>query len=129
MVPGGDPSRLTFGRKLAAEGFAPTLLISISKQTCPAQIPHVDVLCFRPHPATTQGEARYTAKMARDHRWKKVIVVSSTEQTTRARIRLKRCTDIDISYVPSSSPIALRPYRIAYEWGALAKALIWQRGC
>jgi hypothetical protein len=129
VVLSGDTRRLTLGRKLAVAGYASTLLVSTPSGICPPPIPRVRVLCFQPHPVTTQGEARYTAMAARKYGWKKLIVVSSTNQTTRARIRFKRCTDLEIRYVPAGVPVRQLPYRIAYEWGALAKALIFQRGC
>jgi uncharacterized SAM-binding protein YcdF (DUF218 family) len=129
VVLAGDDRRLTLGRKLAAEGYASTLLISAPGGLCPWRVPNVRVVCFKPVPATTQGEARYAAKAARDNGWKSMIVISSTDQTTRARIRFKRCTDVEIRYVPSALSANEFPSRIAYEWGALAKALIWQRSC
>jgi uncharacterized SAM-binding protein YcdF (DUF218 family) len=129
VVLGGDPRRLTLGLKLAAEGYSPTLLVSTSPETCPAPPARVRVVCFQPHPATTQGEARYVASAAMKNNWKKLIVVSSVDQTTRARIRFKRCTNVEVRYVPSATPVQDLPFRIAYEWGALAKALLLQRGC
>jgi uncharacterized SAM-binding protein YcdF (DUF218 family) len=129
VVLGGDDRRLTLGRKLAAEGYASTLLISAPGGLCPYRVPNVRVVCFRPDPSTTQGEARSVAKAERENGWKSLIVISSTDQTTRARIRFKRCTDVKIRYVPSAISAGEFPFRIAYEWGALAKALIWQRGC
>jgi uncharacterized SAM-binding protein YcdF (DUF218 family) len=130
IVLGGAGDRVNEGLKLAREGYAPNLLLSRSRaRSCYWRLPHVDVQCFRPDPFTTQGEARYLAAAVKQHGWKSVIVVTTPDQTSRARLRIKRCTNVDAAYV--STPISLPswPHAIAYEWAALAKALILQRSC
>jgi uncharacterized SAM-binding protein YcdF (DUF218 family) len=129
VVLGGSGNRVATGEKLVREGYSSTLLLSLgSVDDCPA-IAHVRVLCFRPEPYTTQGEARYLNTAARKYDWKHVLVVSTTEQDTRARLRIKRCTKIDVAYVTTPESIGRLPYVIAYEWAALFKALIVQRQC
>jgi uncharacterized SAM-binding protein YcdF (DUF218 family) len=129
VVLGGSGNRVGTGEKLVREGYSSTLLLSLySPKDCPA-IPGVRVLCFRPDPYTTQGEARYLSAAARKYGWKQVIVVSTTEQNTRARLRIKRCTDVDVAYVTTPESIGRLAYAVAYEWGALFKALIVQRQC
>ena len=129
VVLGGDGNRLNLGIKLAREGYASTLLVSSSRSDCAPDIPRVRVRCFQPHPKTTQGEARHVAAAARQYGWKHLMVVTSNAQVTRARLRFGRCTSVDIVYVTAHTPTLQWPYRIAYEWGALAKALVWQRSC
>jgi hypothetical protein len=48
---------------------------------------------------------------------------------TRARLRIERCFAGPVYVV--TTPIALTswPFEIAYEWGALARALVVQRRC
>ena len=48
---------------------------------------------------------------------------------SRARLRMERCFAGPV-YV-TTTPIALTswPYEVAYEWGAMIKALVLQRGC
>jgi uncharacterized SAM-binding protein YcdF (DUF218 family) len=131
VVLGGDGDRLGAGLELAHQGLAQTLLVSVagSAKGCPPAIPRVRVICFRPRPATTQGEARYAAAAARQFGWKHLVVISSIEQATRARLRFKRCTNIDIAYITTPTPAVQRPYRIAYEWAALVKVLLFRRSC
>ncbi len=129
VVLGGPGPRLDAGLRLAREGYAPNLLVSTPGHGCPLPIPRVRILCFYPHPSTTQGEAEYTADAARQYGWKSLMVVVPTTQTTRARIRFKRCTGIKIAYVTESQSGLDVPYSIAYEWAALAKALVLQRSC
>jgi uncharacterized SAM-binding protein YcdF (DUF218 family) len=129
VVLGGSGARVQTGVRLAREGYASNLVVSTPGGGCPAPIANVRLTCFRPDPSTTQGEARYASETARKSGWKSLIVVTTTPQTTRARIRFKRCTNIAIAYVTANQPAGQWPYSIAYEWGALAKALVLQRGC
>jgi uncharacterized SAM-binding protein YcdF (DUF218 family) len=131
VVLGGTGPRLQKGLELASQGYAPYLAVSDPPgEPCPVAPRGVTVICFRANPLTTQGEARATAKLARQHHWSQIIVISGTPQTTRARIRFTRCYSGTLLFVPAN-PVGLRSwiYNIAYEWGALAKALVVQRGC
>ena len=90
---------------------------------------NADVECFRPEPFTTQGEARYLATVVKRYGWKSVIVITTPDQTTRARLRIKRCTNVDVAYVTTPLSLPSWPYAIAYEWAALGKALVVQSSC
>lgn len=131
VVFGGGDGRLDLGVRLAREGLAPVLAVSAADQAgCRAAVPpDVEIVCFRPEPLTTQGEARGLARLAAERDWQHVIAVVSRAQTTRARIRVQRCTDLRVDYVTATPSLALWPYRIAYEWAALVKAEILQRRC
>ena len=130
IVLGGAGDRVGEGLKLAREGYASTLLLSRDEpQYCDWRVPNVDVQCFRPEPFTTQGEARYVAATAKLHGWKSVIVVTTPDQTSRARLRIKRCTGVAVAYVTTPLGLSAWPRAIAYEWAALAKALVLQRSC
>jgi uncharacterized SAM-binding protein YcdF (DUF218 family) len=127
VVLGGANANLTKGLKLASERYAPTLLISTpDPSACGYSIPGVSIICFQPSPATTQGEARYVAKLASRRHWRQIIVVSGTAQTLRARLRFERCYHGTALFDPAGSVTVAN---VIYEWGALAKALTIQRGC
>ena len=90
----------------------------------------VHVICFIPNPETTQGEARAVTGLANTHNWHRIIVVSGTPQTTRARLRFARCYHGTLLFDPvSPGGISSWVHNDIYEWGALAKALTIQRGC
>lgn len=131
IVLGGASNRVTRGLKLALEGYASTLLISTrDPSACRYRIPGVRVICFQPSPATTQGEARYVAKLASERHWSQILVVSGTAQTLRARLRFDRCYHGTALFDPVGAHDVIAWVRdVFYEWGALAKALITQRGC
>src|SRR5579859_1821495 len=120
---------------LAREHRAPYLVISLgtpqSGNVCPPRIPRVTLICFNPVPASTQGEAEFVGTLARRHDWRSVSLVTITPQDTRARLRVERCFPGRV-YVVTEPPAPSQtnwPYQIVYQWGALLKALIFQRTC
>lgn len=127
----GSPGRLERAVGLAEAGYAPVLAVSqpTAADPCPSDVPNVEVICFSPSPLTTQGESRWVAEAARVRHWRSLIVVTSTSQTTRARLRLHRCYSGDTLMIGVSPPRRLWPYVIAYEWAAMGKALLLQRSC
>jgi uncharacterized SAM-binding protein YcdF (DUF218 family) len=131
VVLGGAGDRIAKGIALARAQIAPVLVISESDTaTCPRGFSRVRVICFQPNPDTTQGEAREAARLAARYHWSRLLVVSDTPQTTRARIRFDRCYHGRVLFAPvSPGGIVAWAHGIVYEWGALAKALVLQRGC
>ena len=119
--------------RLAAQHRTSYLVISLgtpaSSYGCPRPLSSVKVICFNPRPATTQGEAEFVGRLARKYHWSSVAVVAITPQDSRARLRMERCFAGHVYVV--TTPIALSswPYQIAYEWGALFKAVVIQRSC
>jgi hypothetical protein len=122
------------GIQLAQEGFAPTLALSVPPGTrCPYRLraaPNVRLLCFVAEPQTTQGEARSIAQFAGDLNWHRVIVVMPIPQASRARLRIGRCFAgqvLEVGVTPEG------PWgwtkEIAYEWGAMFKAMVLQPSC
>jgi hypothetical protein len=41
----------------------------------------------------------------------------------------QRCSDVQLLMVPVSDRRSHLPIDVLYEWGALMKALVWQRSC
>lgn len=119
--------------RLERQHRAPFLVISLgtplSGYHCPPPIPGVKLICFNPSPATTQGEAEFAGRLAREYHWRSIAVVTITPQDSRARLRVERCFPGPVYVV--TRPVALTswPYEIAYEWGAMIKALVLQRSC
>jgi uncharacterized SAM-binding protein YcdF (DUF218 family) len=134
VVLDGSGPRLQKGLALARAGYAPYLVISILSRAdggqCPTSPAGVSIICFTPNPPTTRGEARAVAVLARTHNWSQLIVVPAIPQTTRARIRFGRCYHGTLLFDPASpGGFDAWIHNVVYEWGALAKALILQRGC
>jgi hypothetical protein len=124
--------RWPVAEQLAQERAAPVMLVSVAsvEWNCPRQtFPGVRLECFRPDPFSTMGEARYAAAQARQHDWHSLIVVTDLAQSTRARVRVRRCFSGTVEGVVARPSLPALAYDVVYEWGALAKALVWQRGC
>ncbi len=131
---GGDPGQLRAQKAIALvrAGYAPEALISLGGTTavaCPHPVPAVRIVCFRADPLDTRGEAEYVAAVARRNRWSTLILVPGTTQATRARLLFERCTPVRLVVVPQPGSTSRLPLAVAYEWGALAKALLLQRHC
>src|SRR5450631_2488735 len=131
---GGDPGQLRAKSaiQLAREGYAPVVVISLGGETavpCPRPVPHVQLICFRADPLNTRGEAEYAARLVARRHWHRIIVVSERPQATRARMLFQRCTSVQLEMVPVADTRNRLPYDVAYEWGALLKALVLVRGC
>jgi uncharacterized SAM-binding protein YcdF (DUF218 family) len=131
---GGDPGqrRAHQAIDLVAAGFAPVAVISLGGTravACPHHSARVQVICFRAKPLDTRGEAEYVAGLARRRHWNQLIVVSERSQTTRARLLFERCTTAHLHMVPVADPGWHLLYDVAYEWGALTKALVLVRSC
>jgi hypothetical protein len=119
--------------RLARQHRVPFLVISegsyLSGYGCPSPIPRVKLICFNPVPATTQGEARFVGRLAKKYHWHSIAVVTITPQDSRARLRMERCFSGPVYVVTRPVAVASWPYEIAYEWGAMIKALVFQRSC
>jgi hypothetical protein len=129
----GPGDALNVALRLAAQHRASFLVVSqgtpASRDPCPRPIPRVALICFNPKPATTQGEAEFVGQLARKYHWQSIAVVAITPQDSRARLRVERCFPGHVYVVTAPIGLSSWPYQIAYEWGALIKALVIQRGC
>jgi hypothetical protein len=129
----GPGDRLPVALRLARAHRAPMLVVSRGHEgyggPCPRKIPGVKLICFDPDPASTQGEAEFVGRLARRYHWRSVVLVTTRVQDTRARVRVGRCFRGKVYAVGVALPLSQWPYQIAYEWGALAKALFLQTAC
>jgi uncharacterized SAM-binding protein YcdF (DUF218 family) len=133
VVLGGETyqARLEAADALLQQYPGSVLVASISGgHTCPDRPPTASaVICFRPNPLTTQGEARETAKLAAQHGWKSVTVVTTAEQVWRARLRFTRCWSGQLHVLQAPTGIEVRLRLTPYESAASIKAEVFQRGC
>jgi hypothetical protein len=107
------------------------LVVSTPGDTpCPRRIPGVrQVICFQPDPSTTQGEARASTKLAEQHGWTSMTVVTTADQVWRARLRFARCWAGDLRLVQAPTSTWVRLRSVPYEMGATVKAEVFQRSC
>jgi len=129
----GPGDRLPVALRLAREHRAPMLVVSQGWQgyggPCPPAVPGVKLMCFNPNPGNTRGEAEFAGRLAQRYHWRSMVLVTTRAQDTRARIIAERCFGGSVYVITAPLPASSWPYQIAYEWGALLKALVVQRTC
>ena len=133
----GPGNRYSTALNLAYQHRARVLVISTGNDhgpggpigPCGPPLPGVRVICFNPSPDTTQGEAEYAARLARQYHWHSIALVTITPQDSRARLRMERCFGGHVYVMPAPIRLRLWPYELAYEWGATIKALTISRSC
>lgn len=134
MLEGPEAARLGVAVSLAEEHRAPTLVVSQGKDgyggTCPSAIQGVKIICFDPNPPNTRGEVEFASKLAKKYQWTSVILVTTREQDTRGRMLMSLCFNGPIyGETVSLGGVRSTVHTVAYEWGALIKALILYHSC
>ena len=139
VVLSGEKRRLPRALELIRAHVAPVLVISsptrerrnpLPEELCRAgRYDGARVLCFLARPYSTVGEARAVSRLAGEHRWRSVVVVTSTFHVTRARMLFRRGWTGRLSFVGASSPWWRLPYEWVSETGKLLVQLTVERGC
>lgn len=133
MMLAGPGDRLSVALELARTHRAPVLVVSQGQHgyggPCPVQPQRVRLICFEPDPGNTRGEAEFLGRLAKEYHWTSVVLVTTRAQDTRARVVVGRCFSGSIYAATASMRLSQWPYEIAYEWGALFKALVLYRSC
>lgn len=135
VVLAGEKRRLPVALELIERGVAPVLVISDgldprwtqANRLCRFGGP-VKVVCARPDPYSTRGEAQLVARLARERGWDSAVVVSSRFHLFRARMLFERCFDGKLAFVASPNPGLRLPVSVALEWVKLAMATV-KRDC
>jgi uncharacterized SAM-binding protein YcdF (DUF218 family) len=135
MVLAGQKKRLPVALELVRRGVAPVLVISDgldprwtqANRLCRSGDPE-RVVCIRPDPHSTRGEARLAARLARERDWDSLVVVSSRFHLFRARLLFERCFRGELAFVGVPSPRPRLPLAIALEWVKLGVATV-RRDC
>jgi uncharacterized SAM-binding protein YcdF (DUF218 family) len=133
----GDP-RYSFGLNLAAQGWAPNLVVSNPREAshvwernfCATPPPRLDLHCFVPDPPTTKGEARELRRLASQYGWRTVIVITFRPHISRARFILEQCFNGDLVMVASPARISAPrwAFQYIYQTAGYVRALL-QPGC
>lgn len=131
----GDGDRFDAALTLAKQHRAPFIVISRGApqwgrgSDCAPKIPGEKIICFDPKPSTTRGEAEVVGRLARQYRWRSVVLITNTPQDSRARLRVRRCYPGAVYVMTVPPPWWSWPYQIGYEWAATVKAELFQRSC
>src|SRR3954465_1376173 len=84
ILGGPDYERYIYGLDLGTQGWAPNVVVSNPHGTddpwltrlCATAQTRAGLHCFNPDPPTTKGEGRGLARLAYEHGWRTVIVVT-----------------------------------------------------
>jgi uncharacterized SAM-binding protein YcdF (DUF218 family) len=137
VLAGGKKERLGKALDLVDDGVSRTLVISDGRdpgwpeanRLCDGARSELTVICFRPDPYSTRGEAEAVARMAGERGWRHVAVVTSTFHVFRARMLFDRCIDSEVDVVGASYPLIFLPRQIVFETLKLSYALTFGRSC
>jgi hypothetical protein len=96
------------------------------------QEPHLfEVVCLRPRIDNTRTEAEAAGELAAARGWDTIVVVTSTQHVTRARLHFDRCVRARVLMVAGRPPYGLGTTlgQIRHEWLGVLHALITRRTC
>jgi uncharacterized SAM-binding protein YcdF (DUF218 family) len=135
MVLAGQKRRLPVALELVRRGVAPVLVISDgldprwtqANRLCRFGDPD-RIVCVRPEPYSTRGEARLVARLAHERGWDSLVVVSSRFHLFRARLLFERCFGGKLAFVGASNRDFRLPLLVALEWVKLGAATL-RREC
>lgn len=131
--------RIEYAEQLMDQGYAATLAVSVpqikgsSEPEACHQKRAYKVVCFRPEPVTTQGEARALKRLSAKYAWESANVLTAQRHVTRARVLLERCNDVEVimtatwrdyPVISLSNPRNTWAYIYAYETAAFIKAAL-----
>ncbi len=127
VLGGAHDGRESYGLKLAHLVSASALVLSdpypaddpVMRRACAGSAAGVTVLCRRPVPATTRGEALQARAMAAERNWERIVVVSWRYHLPRARLIFSQCFSdrpgaVIMRAVPRDEPRSLA------EWGYIS---------
>ena len=136
VLSGDHGERLAKAMELLDQGVTSTLVLAgtpDSQRTIELcrEAQRFEVVCLRPMPDNTRGEAQAAALLAGDRGWKHVVVSTSTFHVTRSALLFRRCMDAEVSMVGGDPPYAGRRMArvIVREWLAVGQALTFARTC
>ncbi|MDJ0395250.1 YdcF family protein [Rhodococcus sp. G-MC3] len=137
IVLGGEhDGREAYGVSLAEQGVADTVVLSdpygksdaVMKKYCDTSTATYTVLCEKPDPSTTRGEAIFTQQLAQERGWTHVVVISWRYHLPRARHIFAQCFDgqVTMEAVPRTYNFSLVywEYTYLYQLGGFAKAAV-----
>jgi uncharacterized SAM-binding protein YcdF (DUF218 family) len=139
VVLGGEhDGREGYGLALARRGLAPAVVLSdpypasdpVMRRMCLHRNDGVEVICSRPDPSTTRGEAMMTHRLAAARHWTKILIVSWRYHLPRARLVFDQClsalgVSIAAQAVPRHYvlPLWYWQYLYLYQFAGIVKAV------
>jgi uncharacterized SAM-binding protein YcdF (DUF218 family) len=140
VLAGDGAHRFPRALSLARAGVAPVLVVSDgaqsewapSRKLCANPRGHgFRVICFRPAPYSTRGEARRALALAERYHWRSLLVVTSTYHLFRARLLFDRCLNghARVYATGTDDNLAWLPLNMVSETVKLGLVFTTRRGC
>jgi uncharacterized SAM-binding protein YcdF (DUF218 family) len=137
VLAGGRGPRLAKGLELVRQGIAPVLVVSDgwspqwpeANRLCAGRAAPAKVVCFRPDPYDTHGEAEGFTRLAQRHGWNSVVVVTSRYHLVRASMLFDRCFDGTVADTGAGETLFRRVLAAPIETVKMGYALLIRRGC
>lgn len=134
VVLGGDAAyRIPAGRRLVGAGTGDELVLSREpgerwdrwRPLCRES----GVTCFDADPYSTQGEAQAVARLAEEHGWRSLAVVTSRYHVFRTRLLFRRCLGGRVAVLGAGYDRRWLPLILPLESAKLVRAVIVERDC
>ncbi|WP_420176046.1 hypothetical protein [Luteococcus sp. OSA5] len=124
-----EPWRLELAEQWMQQGKARNLVLSTP--TLPQDAVHCEpphewpTYCFPPEPSTTRGEAVGLKRLAEEHGWQSMAVLTIDFHAARTRFIFERCLGHPVPVVGRHLEIPQRflRYHVAYQLGGFAKEI------
>ncbi len=140
LGPSVEPRRRIANDELINAGLSNNLVISVpasggrsAEEFAPCNVARqgVHVFCMHSEPFTTLGEADAFARLAEQHGWSSVAVVSATPHLIRAQLLVERCYDGEILMLGDKSGLTLSKlaWQYVYQTVAFLKAALVTTEC
>jgi uncharacterized SAM-binding protein YcdF (DUF218 family) len=131
VVLAGTKERLPAGERLLRQGYAPVLVVSLSRPPGRDQLAACarGAICFRGHPFSTRGEAREIGRLAARRHWETIDVVTSKFHDFRARILIRRCYHGTLRMIGAPQSGLHLPIDVVKEAAKLTYQELFARGC
>jgi uncharacterized SAM-binding protein YcdF (DUF218 family) len=127
VLGGNGYERYPYAIELALQGLAPRVVMSNPAgvqdiwltDLCEQRRYGFSVSCFEPEPATTKGEARELRRLATEHGWRRVIVVTFRPHISRARYIVEQCFDGELIMTESPADLSIGYWMWTYAYQTL----------
>jgi uncharacterized SAM-binding protein YcdF (DUF218 family) len=136
VLGGAHDGREDYGIELARRGYARNVVLSdpynvgdvAMRTACAAKGANFAVTCVSPVPATTRGEAVMTRRLADEHGWDRIMVITLRYHIPRARFIFSQCFGGEILMRPTEDcprySLARWEYNYLYQTFGFVKAFV-----
>lgn len=125
-----DQNNMAVASRLLRNGTSHTLVLSVADgewgSLCRDFPDGITVICFRPDPSTTRGEAESIERLATEYGWRSLAVVTWTTHIARSRILVSRCYEGDLYLVDYADDMTFgdKLYEQLYQTASFVKAMV-----